>query len=100
MKLRGGFGEVLLGVTDGKHWDSARFSGTIDVRSGPDAGNVQIAGQTLSVAGAIDARGSETGGTIAFDTASTPVLPACKDLRVDGGLTDGSVTLNGAPICP
>jgi hypothetical protein len=100
MKLRGGFGDVLLGVTDGKHWDTATFSGTIDVRGGTDAGSVQIAAQMLSVAGTINAQASETGGTIAFDSASTPVLPACKDLRVDGGLTNGSVTLNGAPICP
>jgi hypothetical protein len=99
VKARGGGADVLFGVTDGKHWDSARFVGTIDVR-GVDGGSVEFAGQALDVEGKIDARGGETGGTIAFDSSATPVLPPCASLRVSGGLADGSVTQNGAPICP
>jgi hypothetical protein len=99
MKARGEFAEVLLGVTDGKHWDSARFVGTIDVRA-TNGGSVEIAGETLEVDGSIDASGTDTGGTIAFDSMATPVLPPCKNLRVSGGSADGSVTENGAPICP
>src|SRR5262249_62347016 len=72
VKARGEFADVLFGVTDGKHWDSARFVGTVDVR-GVDGGSVEFAGRALDVEGKIDARGSGTGGTIAFDSASTPV---------------------------
>jgi hypothetical protein len=101
-KAKGEFGEVLLGDPTGKQWESAKFAGSIDVRGGADAGSASIAGQqTLEVAGKIDARGTETGGSIAFGTSSSmPVLPPCNDLRVSGGTTSGTVTLNGAPMCP